>query len=516
MASPSGSTAHNSGSGALPAGFTLEPGERLLWASRTSGTAGYPQWAITLIVLAVFFGGGPVIGMFVAVLRLLSVSLEGLSAMGILVVTSVPPLLVMALALGAYLLPRARLSHFLTSRRLVSRGLFGGLTELRLEKVRHVDRLVVHYRTRYGVREVVTDRLRLVLDGGREFLFGPSRDIDRVLDLIENGVLTKWVDLSTLPALSLPGLPAPPTPAESHADFFLCATTRTEGDGYGPLFVGPRLIVRITEELPFHVLGRLYTLMAKATDGAAAEAALFEIVRLSVVGHFVELPRKGTMITFDGSKVVFAGDAGQRHEMSLPEGAGERLKAYTKRALPQEESAQEEASLSARLSGRAAARGAASSSAPSPSSAAPSAPSAPSAQPAPREASIAAGGRGPDLDDPTLSESAARTLRVDGLSASHRRELIAALGSERRVLFAPARFFAERRATLALAALTPLFLLLAVGTRFGEPCTPTQDAAWIVAYALGLAGPAFALMALGLHLLRSRSLPFTPGTRAKR
>lgn len=493
MASTPGSTS--------PLPFALEPGERLLWASRTSGTAGYPQWIITLATLGLVFGLGPISSIGV-VFAALFADVGSLSAVTILVLTALPTVALAAAGLGLWLLPRTRLSHFMTSRRLVSRTVFGSVHELRLDQVRAVDRLVVHYRTRYGVREVVTDRLTLST-GTQTHLFGPSRDIDRVLDLIEHGVLTRWVDLATLPAVALPGLPALPAPAEEHEGFFLCATTRTEGDGYGPLFVGPRVIVRITEELPFHVLGRLYSQLAQAADGEAAELHLLEIVRLSVVGHFVELPRASTHAAFEGNgSLVFAGDEGQRLALSVPADAATRLKAYL--ARPRPESAP--FSLGAQLS-RGSARPAPSAAIASPSASSPAVPSG-EARSAPSTRFVA---RGPDLEDTSVLESSARTVELDTLSASHRKELLAALASDRRVFFGPSRFFAEHRTLALVALLTPILTLVSVGTRYGNPCSPTQDPLWIFGYALGLLGPTYLAVAWLLHTVRARTLPFAPG-----
>lgn len=488
-------------SGSLPPGITLRPGERLLWASPAGGTAGYSQWVSTLVVLGFFFVVGPISG---AVSLLASRVLEGgpLAALAI-VPAAIAPLFVIALLVAMWIVPRTRLTHFLTSERLISRRLFGAPQQIALNQIVGIERLIVHYRTRYGVREVITDRVRIDLGRGRSEHFGPSKEIDRVQDLIENGVLTRWVDLSTLPAVALTDLPAPPAPAEQHEGFFVCPTSRSHGDLYGPLFVGPRVIVRITEALPFHMLGRLYTTLAGAVDGEAAELLLFEVVRKSTTGHFVELPRASTDLAFDGGKVALIGEVGQRLDLTLGAQEAARLRAYAARPIPEVSGP---LSLTGRLQGKPDAPRPATAAQPTGATSTSATGNDPGvrAQPAPRTYA-------PDLEDPTTTESGARTLQLGALSISDAKELVHALKSDRRLLFAPTRFFAEHRALVLLALITPVATIGALMVRFGAPCSPTQDWAWILPYAAGLAAPIALSIGYARQVITARTLPFEPG-----
>jgi hypothetical protein len=482
----------------------LRSGERLLWASAASGTVGYSQWVSVLVVLGFFFVIGPISG---AASLLSHLALQDTPIAGLAVVPAViAPVVVIALLIGAWALPRTRLTHFLTSERLISRNLFGGHTEFPLNQIVGIERLVVVYRTRYGVREVVTDRVVIKLDRGRTAYFGPSKQIDRVEDLIDNGVLTRWVDLNTLPAVALTHLPAPSTPAETHDGFFVCPTSRSHGDLYGPLFVGPRVIVRITEELPFHMLGRLYTTLAGAVDGEAAELLLFEVVRKSTTGHFIELPRASTDFAFDGGKVALIGEVGQRVDLTLSTEEAQRLRTYAARPIPEVSGP---LSLTGLLQGKPAVAAAAR---PVEATTEPVADQGYRASPEvvaepPRTYA-------PDIEDPTATESAARTLHLAALSISDKNELVHALASDRRLLFAPARFFAEHRALVLLALFTPFITFVAVSASFGVPCSPRQDWAWILAYATGLAAPIGLLVGYVHQLIVARTLPFAAGVYA--
>ncbi len=493
-------------SGSLPPGVSLRSGERLLWASKASGVTGHSQWVGFLAVFGFFFVLGPISGGMSLLTHALldDTPLEMLAMLPALLA----PFAVIALLLVAWALPRTRLSYFLTSERLIYRKLFGGHGEIALRDIRGIRRLVVVYRSRYGTREVITDRVVIELSSGRTETFGPSKEIGRVEDLIDNGVLTRWVDLDTLPAVALTDLPAPPTPAETHEGFFVCPTSRSHGDLYGPVFVGPRVIVRITEELPFHMLGRLYTTLAGAVDGEAAELALFEIVRKSTTGHFTELPRASTDLAFDGNKVALIGEVGQQLDLTLSPEAAKRLRAYAARPLP---AVSGPLSLTGRLQGKPDV-------APSVAKAASAAPDAPRPEGAPPPEPVTYRAqreperpRAPDLEDPTATESGARTLSLSALSKSDTKELEQALKSDRRLLFAPTRFFAEHRALAMVAILTPIATLGALAVRFGDPCSPSQEWGWIVAYALGLAAPFALLVAYVRQLLAARSLPFEAG-----
>ncbi len=299
--------------------FTLEPGERLLWARRASGVHGHGQLAITLGVLLALPGLWAPVGILFALSTLARDPALGIQLLVSYVVCSGP----FALIVAAWLAPRARESLFVTDRALVWRTLRGGVERVPLASVRAAERYVAVYQGRYGPREIVTDRMRAVLDDGREILFGPSKDIDRVLEWIEYGVLGDWVELPMLPAVA-----GDPPPAETRPEFFVCARTETDGDTYGPLFVGPTRIVRLTEELSGHLLGRLYTVLGRAFEGDDAEAQAMALYASAGAGHYVELPRAGARFVQDGRSVRIRSASGAELAMTLAASDADRLRAH--------------------------------------------------------------------------------------------------------------------------------------------------------------------------------------------
>lgn len=464
--------------GLLP-GLVLRPGERALWASRSSGVSGYSQTLVGLAILVLlpfFCVSSSVIRVFEHTVFRGESALIGAAS---LLLSFAMPALVLVVGLLVWALPRSRTTHLVTSERLVSRGLFGGLEELALADVRAVQRYVVTYRSRYGTREVVTDRLRIDAKGrSAPFLFGPSREIDRVEDLLEHGVLSRWIELGKLP--SIDGSIAP---AETHEEFFLCASTRTDGERYGPLFVGPRVIVRITEELSYHVLGRLYTLLGDAIDGETAEVLLRDVLRLPDTGHFVEMPRSKTRLELGPGSVVLR--HGER-TLSVRLSAAElgRLKKIAARPVsppPEPEAHAPPTSADGELDALVAAP----------------VPEAP---------------RTPDLDDPSAMESAGRTLDLGSLPAALRTELTNALRADRAVASSPERVLSRHRALVMVACISPVLLFVVALAGYGAPCSPTQEWVWAVGYAAGLLLPIAALLLLALGAIRQRSLPFVPGT----
>lgn len=307
--------------------FTLEPGERLIWKSRASGVVGYDQWVSLVLVLASL----PLFGLCMLPISLVYARFDSIAAVlsvltqlgGSLLCAS--PWLVFA---AVWALPKTRDSYFLTDRALIQRTLRGGVERIPLNTLEMAQRYVALYRGRYGPIEVVTDRLRGQDRDGREFYFGPSKQIDYVLDLLEYGVFGDFIDLSMQP--SVDGVPAP---AEARTDLFLCSRTRTDGDLYGPLFIGPTRVVRLTEMLSGQLLGRLYTTLGQAVEGQDAEAHLAQILHNPGAGHYTDLKRADCRFTLDGNTLAIRTDAGASHIMDVSAEDADRLRLFLKRSV---------------------------------------------------------------------------------------------------------------------------------------------------------------------------------------
>lgn len=110
--------------------------------------------------------------------------------------------------------------------------------------------------------------------------FGPVLDFEGVWDLIHYGVLTNTINLSALPALD-----GGAAPAEKRNDLLLLASTKTDGDEYGPLFIGPTKIIRFTEKLPHLLQSILWTVAASENTPEEMEHHLQQLVRHPQSGH---------------------------------------------------------------------------------------------------------------------------------------------------------------------------------------------------------------------------------------
>lgn len=300
----------------------LEQGERLVWQSKAGGTAGYNQLVVIAAFLVIFFGGSSL-----CTTPMIFMTVQDMGVVEIFrgVVSSLVCIVPMFGLIAVWAIPRVRPSFFLTDRALVQRKLFGGYERFPLNEIAAAERYVAVYQGRYGPRQVVTHRLAVVLrsgTGNRQVLFGPTKDVDHLLELLHNGVLRDWVDLSMLPAVD-----GSPAPAESRGDFFVCARSSDDGFDYGPVFIGPRRIVRFTESLGGDVLGRLYTTLGRATGPGDAEQAVAEILRNPATGHYLELPREGTATTLDGDRLTLRGPE-TTHNVELAPRDAERLRGF--------------------------------------------------------------------------------------------------------------------------------------------------------------------------------------------
>lgn len=277
----------------------LEEGERVVWEGRQTGVTG----ASTLWWLGAVAAGFGVLGLFTLPMLLFA----GLGAAELIVVTvqqlaCAAPGIAMALW---WLVPRRRVSLALTNQRLLSCSPTGAWSSVWFRQLKAAERYVAVYQSRHGPREVVTDRLQLSV-GPQQVLWGPTKDADFLLDLLEHAVLsgTRWIDLAMLPDLR--GRPAP---AETRTDAFVCASSRTQGDLYGPLFIGPTKIVRITETLSGELLGRLYTLLGDPAQDPVA--ALEKVLSHPATGHFTVLDRAKVRPLLDRNRLEVRGEGAE-------------------------------------------------------------------------------------------------------------------------------------------------------------------------------------------------------------
>ena len=277
----------------------LEEGERVVWEGRQTGITGASQlwWfgavgagfgllglcSLPMLLLADL----DAVGMVVAVVQQLACAVPGI-----------------AMAFW-WIAPRTRVSLALTDQRLLAQSALGAWTSVWLKQLKSAQRYVAVYQGRHGPQEVVTDRIELVV-GPNRVLWGPTKDADFVLELLEHAVLsgTRWIDLSMLPDLR-----GKPAPAETRKDAYLCASSRTEGDVYGPLFIGEKKIVRITESLSGELLGRLYTLLGDPAKDPVA--AIEQILSHPATGHFRLMDRASAKTVLDRTRLEVRGEGGE-------------------------------------------------------------------------------------------------------------------------------------------------------------------------------------------------------------
>jgi len=125
---------------------------------------------------------------------------------------------------------------------------------------------------------------------------GPVAELQGILDLFEHAVATRWIDLASLPEIG--GALAP---GEQRPDVLFVARTSTAAMSYGPLFIGPRQVLRFTEVPEAHQLARLYTLLARPGSAEEAEELMMATARTGHFGHFVEVTREASRPSVDGT-----------------------------------------------------------------------------------------------------------------------------------------------------------------------------------------------------------------------
>jgi hypothetical protein len=296
----------------------LEEDERVVWEAHQSGVTGPSQPWIYGAALA----GLGTFGLFTLPV-LFTMDLDAIDLAMALVqqLACAAPGLFMAFA---WAMPRFRVSLALTDRRLLAQSAFGAWSSSWLTQLKSAERYVAVYYGRHGPREVVTDRLKLGV-AAQTVLWGPTSDADFVLELLDHAVLSgqKWIELAKLPDLH-----GKPALAETRTDAFLCATSRTEGDLYGPLFIGEKKIVRVTETLSGERLGRLYTLLGDPTQDPLA--AIEQILSHPSTGHFVTFDREKVKPLLDRNRVEIRGE-GVEVAMELSPRDADRLRTFLAR-----------------------------------------------------------------------------------------------------------------------------------------------------------------------------------------
>jgi hypothetical protein len=316
----------------------LQPGEKIVWQSRGGGRAGYGQWVYVVAVLVGLHLCGTLAFLPIALLGATSSDTEtygdaygGMDddpyaygaaevprrelSIGETVLATLPSLLCTLISFGlagaagyVVIRPRMRPSYFLTPRRVIARKLFGGEESWALSDVREMRQYVAVYQGRYGsVQEVPTNRVQIKLSSGAWVTFGPVADMEGLLDLFEHAVATRWIELDALPEVD--GALAP---GEARDDVLFIGRTRTTGMSYGPLFVGPSRVVRFTEVLEAHQLGRLYSLLARPETDVEIEELIVSTARSGNFGHFVDVAREDARPSIDAR--VLSLRLGERHE----------------------------------------------------------------------------------------------------------------------------------------------------------------------------------------------------------
>lgn len=319
----------------------LAAGEKIVWQSRGGGPAGYGQWVYVVAVLVGLNLCGSVAMIPLLVLGATSDAgrYDGYGeptpqlGLGAQLLASLPSLLCTGLSLAfvvaavfVAIKPRLRPSFFLTQERFLAAKLFGGYESWPLARIREMRQYVAVYHGRYGQRrEVATHRVELKLDSGAWVKAGPIADLQALLDLYDNAIATRWVELEALPEID--GAPAP---GEARPDLLFVARTSTAAMAYGPLFVGPSRVVRFTEVPEAHQLARLYSLLARPGTAEELEELFVANARAGTFGHFVDVARDDARPAIDGD--VLSLRLGERNEpIDLARADADRARAFLSR-----------------------------------------------------------------------------------------------------------------------------------------------------------------------------------------
>ncbi len=339
----------------------LEPGEKIVWQSRGGGPAGWSQWVYVVGVLVGLHLCGTLAFIPIAFLGATSSSsyddrygdaYGGMDddpytygaaevprrepSIGETILATLPSLLCTLISFGlagaagyVVIRPRLRPSYFLTPKRVIAHKLFGGEESWALSNVREMRQYIAVYRGRYGsVQEVATNRVQIKLASNAWVTVGPIADMQGLLDLYEHAIGTRWIELDALPAVG--GALAP---GESRADLLFIGRTKTTGMSYGPLFVGPTRIVRFTEVLEAHQLGRLYTVLGREGTPEEIEELIVSTARGGNFGHFVDVARDEARPAVDGR--VLSLRLGERAEpIDVSEADADRARRFFAKKTP--------------------------------------------------------------------------------------------------------------------------------------------------------------------------------------
>jgi len=273
--------------------LVLQPDERLIWSSPRGpsllfGSAGS-------FVHAGARSPRALMGMFVVTAYVVIMVIRATLTVGPFGPCVAVVLLV---ALGVWWRRTAsRPAFYLSDQHLFCRRRLGGVDVHELALLRRCERYLERVRTRSGgIIETPTDAVMLYFEGRPTVRVGTVKDFEGLWDLLHHGVLARAVQLTALP--SLDGAPAP---AEKREDLLFVRSTRTGGEVYGPLFVGPTRLIRFTEPLPCLLEGTLLTLLASSQSAAEIEPQLAHLVRHPKAGHSLVVELSAAPITVEGT-----------------------------------------------------------------------------------------------------------------------------------------------------------------------------------------------------------------------
>lgn len=182
---------------------------------------------------------------------------------------------------------RAKPAIFVTDARVIERSIFG-VSAVDAAGIQSYQRRIDRYRDRYGnVQEVATNNVVLLGPSIRKSV-GPVADYDAFTSLLD-GLLTRDIDPTKMRGLD----PVTPAFAETREDMFVAVQNWTEGDLYGPLFIGARGLVRFTEKLSPGLEGLILTVLAQPTSVEDLESKIVFLARRPDAGHvtLVDLSR---------------------------------------------------------------------------------------------------------------------------------------------------------------------------------------------------------------------------------
>ena len=221
---------------------------------------------------------------------------------------------------------RRRDAFFMTNQHLIDAGILFK-RRIPLNSIQACERYVQEVYTRYGTERVTTDKLAL-LSGGQTVLFGPVLDFEGVWELVHHGVLGNTIQLTALPPLD-GGL----APAEKRTDIVLLLSTKTDGDEYGPLFIGPSKIIRFTEKLPSILERILFTVAAGENSADEMEQHMQQLLRHPHAGHSTILERDLTAASVNGATLTLTGPD-RTLTMELRAGNVTRVSAFVRQWRP--------------------------------------------------------------------------------------------------------------------------------------------------------------------------------------